>query len=117
AAEFDLETIQPLVPERYSVQPVPTFPPVLEDLAVVVDEAIPAARVLETIQQAGGELVVGIRLFDVYRGDQAGSGLKSLAYNLTYQSPDHTLTDQEVAQVRQRIIHHLEQELSARLRD
>ena len=117
AAEFDLEAIQALVPERYTVQPVPTFPPVLEDLAVVVDEAVPAARVVETIQLAGGELVVGISLFDVYRGDQAGPGLKSLAYNITYQSPDHTLTDQEVAQIRQRIIHHLEQDLGARLRD
>src|SRR3990170_1021258 len=47
AAEFDLEAIQALVPERYTVQPVPTFPPVLEDLAVVVDEAVPAARVVE----------------------------------------------------------------------
>lgn len=117
AAEFDLEAIQPLVPERYTVQPVPTFPPVLEDLAVVVNETIPAARVLEVIQQAGGELVVGIRLFDVYRGDQAGPGLKSLAYNITYQSPDHTLTDQEVARVRQRIVDRLEQELGARLRE
>jgi phenylalanyl-tRNA synthetase beta chain len=57
-----------------------------------------------------------LRLFDVYRGDQIGSGKKSLAYSLTYQSPERTLTDQEVAQIRNRMIYRLEQELGARLR-
>jgi phenylalanyl-tRNA synthetase beta chain len=116
AAELDAEAILERVPERYSIQPVPAYPPVLEDLAVVVPDSVPAARVAGVIRQAGGELLAAIRLFDVYRGDQAGPGQKSLAYSLTYQAPDRTLTDQEVAQLRQRIINRLEQEFAARLR-
>ncbi len=61
-------------------------------------------------------LLSGLRLFDVYRGEQIGAGKKSLAYSLTYQAPDRTLTDAEVARVRQRIIRRLEQELEARIR-
>ncbi len=116
AAELDLNVILALLPERYEVKPVPAYPPVLEDLAFVVDESLPAARVLQAIQQAGGDTVTAIDLFDVYRGEQVGSDKKSLAYNLTYQDPDCTLTDEDVAVIRQRIINLLEMELGAKLR-
>jgi phenylalanyl-tRNA synthetase beta chain len=116
AADFDLDALLEAMPERYEVQPVPAFPPVLEDLAVVVDESLPAEAVEQAIRQAGGKTVAQVRLFDVYRGGQIGAGLKSLAYSLTYQAPDRTLTDQEAAQVRQSIIRRLEQELGAKLR-
>jgi phenylalanyl-tRNA synthetase beta chain len=68
------------------------------------------------IQQGGGRIVTNITLFDVYRGEQIGKGKKSLAYSLTYQSADKTLTDNDVSQVRQRIIRRLDQELGAKLR-
>jgi phenylalanyl-tRNA synthetase beta chain len=116
AAELDLELLLSVIPLRYDVLPVPAFPPMLEDLAVVVDESLPAERVAEMIRQAGGQTVIDVRLFDVYRGDQIGAGLKSLAYSLTYQAQDRTLTDPEAAQIRQRIIRRLEQELGAKLR-
>jgi len=116
AGEFDLEAIQARVPERYDIQAVPAYPPVLEDLALVVDEDLPAERVAALIAEAGGTLVSRVRLFDVYRGQQIGQGKKSLAYNLTYQAADRTLTDEEVAQIRQRIVRRLEQELGAKLR-
>ena len=116
AAELDLDAILAAIPERYEVQDVSAFPPVLEDLAVVVDEALPADRVAQVIQQAGGKTITLVRLFDVYRSDLLGPGKKSLAYSLTYQAADRTLTDQDVAQIRQRIIRRLEQELGARLR-
>jgi phenylalanyl-tRNA synthetase beta chain len=115
-AEFDLEAVYSLVPERYDITPVPAFPPVLEDLALIVDEAVPAEQVAEEIRQAGGATLSNVRLFDVYRGDQVGSGKKSLAYSLTYQVSDRTLTDQEVAQIRQRIVRRLEEALGAKLR-
>jgi phenylalanyl-tRNA synthetase beta chain len=89
---------------------------VLEDLAVVVDEALPAEQVAGAIRLAGGKTVIDLRLFDVYRGDQVGEGKKSLAYSLTYQDPERTLTDAEAAKVRQRIVRHLEQEFGAKLR-
>ena len=116
AAELDLESVQAAIPLRYEVEGVPTYPPVLEDLALVVDEVVPAEQVEAAMRQAAGKTLAGVRLFDVYRGGQAGAGKKSLAYSLTYQAPDRTLTDQEVLQIRQRIIRRLEQELGAKLR-
>jgi phenylalanyl-tRNA synthetase beta chain len=115
-AEFDVAAILKRVGVRYPIRPVPVYPPVLEDLALLVDETIPAERVAETIRQAGGERVIDVRLFDVYRGEQIGAGMKSLAYSLTYQAPDRTLTDAEVAQIRQRIIRQLEDGLGVKLR-
>ncbi len=116
AAELDLDALLEVIPERYDVQPVTPYPPVLEDLAIIVDEDLPAARVAEVIRLAGGKMITSVRLFDVYRGDQIGRGKKSLAYNLTYQASDRTLTDQDVGILRKRIIAKLEQELGARLR-
>jgi len=68
------------------------------------------------IRQTGGKNLVDVTLFDIFRSTQIGEGKKSLAYSLTYQSPDRTMTDQEVAQIRGRIIKRLEQELGAKLR-
>jgi phenylalanyl-tRNA synthetase beta chain len=116
AAAFDLERLLSAIPERFDLQPVPPYPPVLEDLAVVVDEAIPAQRVAEVIRKAGGKTVVDVRLFDVYQGQQIGRGQKSLAYGLTYQAPDRTLTDKEVNKIRQRILRQLDRDLGAKLR-
>jgi phenylalanyl-tRNA synthetase beta chain len=116
AADINLDLLVALIPERYAMQAVPAFPPVLEDLALVVDEDIPAGRVAEVIKQGSGRILASITLFDVYRSDQIGKGKKSLAYSLTYQSTDKTLTDNDVAQIRQRIIRRLDQELGAKLR-
>jgi phenylalanyl-tRNA synthetase beta chain len=115
-AEFDLQTLLPLVPARFDTNSVPGFPPVLEDLALVVEESISAWAVADLIRQTGGALVSSVRLFDVFRGGQVGAGKKSLAYSITYQASDRTLTDGEVAGVRQKIIKRLERELNATLR-
>ena len=115
-ADLDLNALISVIPALYSSQPVPAFPPVLEDLAVIIDEAVPAGRVEELLRQSAGKMLAGLRLFDVYRGEQIGLGKKSLAYSLTYQAPDRTLTDQEIVQIRQRIIRRLDQELGAKLR-
>ncbi len=116
AAEFDLAALLAASVSRYESAPVPVFPPVLEDLALVVDEDLPAERVAALIRQTGGKLLTGLRLFDVFRSEQIGAGKKSLAYSLTYQSQEGTLTDAEVKAVRQRIIRRLEQEIGAKLR-
>ena len=117
AAEIDLEAVLPLLPAvGHPVQGVIDFPPILEDIAVVVDEAIPAARIEALIRQTGGKLLAGVRLFDIFRGPQIGEGKKSMAYGLTYQAPDRTLTDKDAAQIRGKIIRRLEQELGAKLR-
>jgi phenylalanyl-tRNA synthetase beta chain len=115
AAELDLPALQAATPLRHEVQGVPTYPPVLEDLAVIVDQGVPAEQVESVIRAAGGKTLTGLRLFDVFSGEQVGAGKKSLAYSLTYQA-DRTLTDEEVRQIRQRIVRRLEQELGAKLR-
>jgi phenylalanyl-tRNA synthetase beta chain len=116
AATFNLDRLYELVPERFDSEAVPSYPPVLEDLAFIVDESVPASQVEDLIWQTGGKLLIALSLFDVYRSDQIGSGKKSLAYQLTYQNPERTLTDDEVAKLRERIVKRLEQELSAKLR-
>jgi phenylalanyl-tRNA synthetase beta chain len=115
-ADFDLQTLLPLVPARFETSGVPTFPPVLEDLAMVVEESVPSGTVADLIGKTGGALVSSVRLFDVFRGGQVGAGKKSLAYSITYQAPDRTLTDAEVAALRQKIVKRLERELGASLR-
>ncbi|OQY24022.1 MAG: hypothetical protein B6I34_04085 [Anaerolineaceae bacterium 4572_32.1] len=73
-------------------------------------------RVHDLIAQTGRALVRSVMLFDVYRGEQIGAGKKSLAYRLTYQADDRTLTDREVAKLRGKIVRRLERELGATLR-
>ena len=116
AADLDLEALLSCVPERYTMQPVPTFPPVLEDIAIIVDETHPAGAIESTIRQAGGQMLADVRMFDIYRGEQIGTGKKSLAYSLTYQAFDRTLTDKDATQIRQRIVRRLELEFGAKLR-
>jgi phenylalanyl-tRNA synthetase beta chain len=99
-----------------AVVALPAFPPVLEDLAVVVDEGVPAVRVQEVIREAGGTMVADVRQFDLFRGDQIGPGKKSLAYAITYQASDRTLTDDEVLTVRQRIVRQLEADVGGQIR-
>jgi phenylalanyl-tRNA synthetase beta chain len=116
AALFNVDVLLEEMPERFDTVGVPVFPPVLEDMAFIVDEDVPAGSVEALIAQTGGSLLSGVRLFDVYRGEQAGKGKKSLAYQLTYQHAEQTLTDEEVGKLRQRIARRLENELGARLR-
>jgi phenylalanyl-tRNA synthetase beta chain len=116
AAELEVEAIATLIPDRYPIEPVPVFPPVLEDLAVVVDEQIQVQQVMDVTREAGGETVVDVELFDVYRGGQAGEGKKSLAFSLKFQKPDRTLTDEEVSRIRKKIVKQLDQRLGAKLR-
>jgi phenylalanyl-tRNA synthetase beta chain len=116
AATINLDVLYELVPERFDSLPVPAYPPVLEDLAFIVAEVTPASQVDELIRQTGGKMLSELMLFDVYRSEQIGNGKKSLAYQLTYQNPERTLTDDEVAKLRERIVKRLEQELGAKLR-
>jgi phenylalanyl-tRNA synthetase beta chain len=113
-AEFDLDALRKANP-TYSIVPVADVPPVLEDIAVIVDEAVPAERVASLIRQTGGKTVAQVRLFDVYRDEKIGTGKKSLAYSLTYQS-EKTMTDAEAAAIRNKIVKRLEYEIGAKLR-
>ena len=82
--------------ERY--EDVTTYPAVRQDLAIVVDEAVPASRVRNAVLSGGGELLRRAEVFDLYRGEQIGEGRKSIAMRLEFRAPDRTLTDEEVAE-------------------
>ena len=75
-----------------------------------------AAQIEAMIRQTGGETLTDVRLFDIYRSEQIGAGKKSLAYSLTYQDPERTLTDKDAAKLRNKIVKRLERELGAQLR-
>ena len=95
-------------------EPVSRFPSVVQDLALTVDDGIPAGRIQSIIERA--PLVRQARLFDVYTGEQVSAGKKSIAFSITYQSPDHTLTDEEVARAQRGIVERLKREVGATLR-
>ncbi|HEX8034539.1 MAG TPA: hypothetical protein VF510_11860, partial [Ktedonobacterales bacterium] len=114
--EMDLERLFQAVPQHVLQQPIPRYPAAERDLAVVVDQSVPAAEVLAVIRESGGELLRDVRLFDVYTGEGIPPGKKSLAYALTYQSPERTLTDTEVEQAQQSVVKALADRLGAALR-
>lgn len=115
-AEFDLDALLGKVEPNYKAEALVTTPPVYQDIALVVNAETDAAAVEAVIVKAGGDLLKGVRLFDVYRGDPIPEGHKSLAYSLTYQADDRTLTDKEVASVHQKIVKACEKTLDAKLR-
>lgn len=113
--ELDLDAVpQPRTP---LYQDLTSLPSVREDLAVIVDQRTPAARVLELARRAGAPLLSSVEVFDVYRdAERLGAGKVSLALRLMYRAPDRTLTDQEVAERRAAIVAALERELDGRVR-
>ncbi len=115
-AEFDLDALLARVPAVTYYESTSRFPSVTQDLALVVDEGMPSAQVHAAIVRAAGKLLQRAEVFDVYRGDQVPAGKKSLAYALTFQALDRTLTDDEVNKLKGRIQRTLEKELGAQLR-
>ncbi|HWQ62354.1 MAG TPA: phenylalanine--tRNA ligase subunit beta, partial [Negativicutes bacterium] len=97
-------------------RPLPRFPAIARDLAVIMPQTVTAAQASAAIAAAGGELLANIRLFDMYTGEQVPAGAKSLAFALTFQAQDRTLTDEEVDGHYGRIVAHLENSLDAKLR-
>lgn len=115
-ADLDVMALRQAAGGARTIQDVPRFPATVEDLAIVVNEDVPAADVEMTLQRAGGNLLRGIALFDVYRGEQLGAGKKSLAYSLTYQADDRTLGEKDVEKLRAKLIRAVEGQLGATVR-
>ncbi len=115
AFEVDLDALPEAQPPVY--RRLSSFPAVREDLAVVVGEEVAAEQVIEVVRRAGGELLEDVEVFDVYRNpERVGEGKVSLALRLSFRAVDRTLTDEEVAAQRERILTALGEELSGRLR-
>jgi phenylalanyl-tRNA synthetase beta chain len=116
AFELDLAALLEGVPERIVYEDVITFPAVHQDIAVAVGEDVEVGALVDAARDAGGPLVREARVFDVYRGDQVGEGRKSVAVHLSFQSPERTLTDEEAAELRGRIVAALAERFGAELR-
>jgi phenylalanyl-tRNA synthetase beta chain len=112
--EINLALLLPFTLEHKPFQPIPRFPGVVRDIALVVDAAVTHAQVQGLIR--GFSLVSQVAIFDVFAGGHLPPGKKSLAYHLTYLSPAHTLTDEEVDRVQGQILEKLAKELGATLR-
>lgn len=114
--ELDLERLYLAVPEVVFNQAIARYPAAQRDLAIVLDASVPAAHVVETIMAAGGALLRSATLFDVYTGKGIPQGKKNLAYALTFQSSERTLTDQEVERAHANIVKALSSQFGAELR-
>ena len=100
AGELDLDLLTTASEATVQARTLHTFPMAQSDVAVVVDESVPADAVQRSLRDGAGEHLEALTLFDVYRGDQVGEGRKSLAYRLTFRAPDRTLTTDEVSALR-----------------
>ncbi len=97
---------------------VTSFPEVREDLAVILPDAVTAAQALAVVREAGGRLLAGVEVFDVYRDpERVGADHVSLALRLRFAAADRTLTDEEVSGRRRRIARALAERLQGRVRD
>ncbi|HJQ42701.1 MAG TPA: phenylalanine--tRNA ligase subunit beta [Jatrophihabitantaceae bacterium] len=115
AMELDLDAIP--VPGPAPAPTISSFPPVLLDVALVVDDSVPSADVLAALRSGAGELLEDVRLFDLYTDDERlGVGLKSLAFALRFRAPDRTLTVEEAGAARDAAISAAADTTGARLR-
>ncbi len=115
--DLDLDLITKREPTPKSFKQLPKFPAVNRDIALIVPEAVASGELLTAVLHADEALVESADIFDVYRGDAIGSGLKSVALSLTYRSVEQTLDDKTVNKVHQRLIKMLEDRFQGRLRD
>ena len=108
AFSLDIQELLPLIAKEYEYRPIPRFPAVLRDLAVLVPRTTKVIDVMNIIQIKGAQLIDNIDLFDMYEGDQIPDGKKNLAFHIIYQSAQRTLTADEVDEVQKEIISILE---------
>ena len=116
AMEIELDRLEPREDVPVPAPHFSTFPVAKEDLALIVDEAVPASAVAEALRRGGGDLVESVRLFDIYAGEQLGAGKRSLAFAIRLRAPDRTLTSEEVARARQAAVDEAERTIGAVLR-
>ena len=115
-AELDLDVLFEASSTTKTYKPLPKFPAVTRDIALLCDDSILVAEIEETIRKAGGNLVEKVQLFDIYKGAQIPEGKKSIAYAIAYRDEKKTLEDKDIAKVHDKILKALEHKLGAVLR-
>jgi len=114
--ELDLTTLLETESTGINYQPVSKYPGIAFDIALLVAENLPVAALTTTINQAGGDLLTSVEVFDIYTGVGVADGMKSVAINLQYQDPTRTLTDEDVNPVHEKVLRDLELVHEAKLR-
>src|SRR4030065_325233 len=102
---------------RFAARPLPRFPSVERDLAVVVDGTFPAQRIVSWIKELNHSLIEDVQVFDEYRGSPIPEGKKSLAYTISSRAEDRTLTDAEVNSLHRDLISRIGEGFGAQLRE
>ncbi|SHJ11695.1 phenylalanine--tRNA ligase subunit beta [Lutispora thermophila] len=115
-AELDFEEIVLQTNLNIKYKPLPKYPSIQRDIAVVVSEEITAGQIEEIIRNKGGKLVEEVNLFDIYRGSQIEEGYKSMAYSIIYRSEEKTLTEEDITKVHNKILNSLASQVGAILR-
>ncbi len=116
AAELQMDALLAAIDPEKLYHPLPKFPASTRDIAVLVDDAVPAASMQAAVEKAAGKLLESVKLFDVYKGKGIPEGKKSVAYSLSLRAPDRTLTDEECDKAMRAAIAALETEFGAQLR-
>jgi phenylalanyl-tRNA synthetase beta chain len=116
AFELDFDRLLQYARRDFTVRSLPRFPSVERDVAFIVEDALPAQRIVDWIGQKRFPLVDGVRVFDEYRGVQIGEGKKSLAYAISYRAEDRTLTDSEVNEVHRELVEGVVRAFGAQVR-
>ena len=114
--ELDVPTLLAQSAGARQYEDVITYPALKQDLAFAVDEDVPAGDLIAAAREAAGPELREMRVFDVYRGDQVGTGRKSVAFRVEFQSPERTLSDEDAAASRERIVAALAERYGAALR-
>lgn len=115
-AELNLGALQAALKTDIVFEDISKFPAVSRDIALLLDEAVSHQEIVDAIQSAGVKRLSAIKLFDVYAGINLGQGKKSMAYSLTFQNPEASLTDEEVANYMAKITKSLTEVLGAEVR-
>lgn len=115
-AELDLDALAACATPMGAIKPLPRFPAVTRDVALVMPESQPVGPVMEAISRAGGNLLEQVEMFDVYRGAQIGEEQKSVAFALRLRAEDRTLTDEEIARVMDKILRSCQKQFDAQIR-
>ncbi|EPB8147190.1 phenylalanine--tRNA ligase subunit beta [Clostridium perfringens] len=116
-AELDLDVMYNFSKTEKAYKPLPKYPAITRDIALLVDDAVLVQEIEDAIRKAGGQVVEKVELFDVYKGAQIPEGKKSIAYAIAYRDPSKTLKDKDINKVHDKILRALEYKLGAQLRE
>lgn len=114
--ELDLQTLLTTDVQEVQYEPIPRFPSISRDIALVVEKTVSAGDIQRVIKDAGGKLLKDVTVFDLYEGEKMEEGKKSVAFSLRYFDPERTLTDEEVTKTHERVLQAVEEAFGASLR-